>query len=92
LDQLLKNLENYYDLNKNPLSDLRTETVFKWISLVQNQEIKNQQKIWNALGLSNFNSDRKINRGEFAIILDYFLNPFNNFKVDIKGNIIKNEY
>ena len=92
LDQLLKNLGNYYDLNKNPLSDLRTKTIFKWISLVQNQEIKNQQKIWNALGLSNFNSDRKINRGEFAIILDYFLNPFNNFKVDIKGNIIKNEY
>jgi len=92
LDQLLKNLGNYYDLNKNPLNDLRTKTIFKWISLVQNREIKNQQKIWNALGLSNFNSDRKINRGEFAIILDYFLNPFNNFKVDIKGNIIKNEY
>ena len=92
LDQLLKSLGNYYDLNKNPLSDLRTKTIFKWISLVQNQEIKNQQKIWNALGLSNFNTDRKINRGEFAIILDYFLNPFNNFKVDIKGNIIKNEY
>ena len=92
LDQLLRDLGNYYDLNKNPLSDLRTKTIFKWISLVQNQEIKNQQKIWNALGLSNFNSDRKINRGEFAIILDYFLNPFNNFKVDIKGNIIKNEY
>ena len=92
LDQLLKDLGNYYDLNKNPLSDLRTKTIFKWISLVQNQEIKNQQKIWNALGLSNFNSDRKINRGEFAIILDYFLNPFNNFKVDVKGNIIKNEY
>ena len=92
LDQLLKDLGNYYDLNKNPLSDLRTKTIFKWISLVQNQEVKNQQKIWNALGLSNFNSDRKINRGEFAIILDYFLNPFNNFKVDIKGNIIKNEY
>ena len=92
LDQLLKDLGNYYDLNKNPLSDLRTKTIFKWISLVQNHEIKNQQKIWNALGLSNFNSDRMINRGEFAIILDYFLNPFNNFKVDIKGNIIKNEY
>ena len=92
LDQLLKDLGNYYDLNKNPLSDLRTKTIFKWISLVQNHEIENQQKIWNALGLSNFNSDRKINRGEFAIILDYFLNPFNNFKVDIKGNIIKNEY
>ena len=92
LEQLLKDLGNYYDLNKNPLSDLRTKTIFKWISLVQNQEIKNQQKIWNALGLSNFNTDRKINRGEFAIILDYFLNPFNNFKVDIKGNIIKNEY
>ena len=92
LDQLLKDLGNYYDLNKNPLSDLRTKTIFKWISLVQNHEIENQQKIWNALGLSNFNSDRMINRGEFAIILDYFLNPFNNFKVDIKGNIIKNEY
>ena len=92
LDQLLKDLGNYYDLNKNPLSDLRTKTIFKWISLVQNHEIENQLKIWNALGLSNFNSDRKINRGEFAIILDYFLNPFNNFKVDIKGNIIKNEY
>ena len=92
LDQLLKDLGNYYDLNKNPLSDLRIKTIFKWISLLQDQEIENQYKIWKDLGLSNFNIDRSVNRGEFAVILDYFLNPFNNFKVDIKGNIIKNEY
>ena len=92
LDQLLKDLGNYYDLNKNPLSDLRIKTIFKWISLVKNQEIENQYKIWKDLGLSNFNIDRSVNRGEFAVVLDYFLNPFNNFKVDIKGNIIKNEY
>jgi len=92
LDQLLKDLGNYYDLNKNPLSDLRIKTIFKWISLLKDQEIENQYKIWKDLGLSNFNIDRSVNRGEFAVILDYFLNPFNNFKVDIKGNIIKNEY
>ena len=92
LEQLLKDLGNYYDLNKNPLSDLRIKTIFKWISLLQDQEIENQYKIWKDLGLSNFNIDRSVNRGEFAVILDYFLNPFNNFKVDIKGNIIKNEY
>ena len=29
-----------------------------------------------SLNLTDFNFDRKVNRGELAVIIDYYLNPF----------------
>ena len=84
-------LADYYDLDEFPLSDLKIHSVFKWISLISNQEIKNYDQAWVDLGLSNFDKNRLVNRGEFAIIVDYFLNPFENFKVNFKGELVQNE-
>ncbi len=43
---------------------------------------------WAKLGLLNFSVDRKIVRKEFAVILDFFIQPFLLKQVDFKGNII----
>ena len=91
LNLLRSDLTDYYDLDEFPLSDLKIYSVFKWISLILNQEIKNHDQVWSDLGLSNFNKNRLVNRGEFAIIVDYFLNPFENFKVNFKGELVQNE-
>ena len=88
---LKSDLAHYYDLDEFPLSDLKIYSVFKWIYLVSKQEIKNYDQVWVDLGLSNFDKNRIIKRGEFAIIVDYFLNPFKNFKVNFKGELVHNE-
>ena len=88
---LKSDLADYYDLDEFPLSDLKIHSVFKWISLISNQEIKNYDQAWVDLGLSNFDKNRIMKRGEFAIIVDYFLNPFKSFKVDFEGQLIHDE-
>ena len=88
---LLKGLDPYYDLDKYELNDLKISSVYKWISSILGEDINEIEKNWKSLGLKNFNKNKIINRGEFAIIVDYFLKPFESFKIDFKGGIIHNE-
>ena len=88
---LLKGLDPYYDLDKYELKDLKISSVYKWISSILGEDINEIEKNWESLGLENFNKNKIINRGEFAIIVDYFLKPFESFKIDFKGGIIYNE-
>lgn len=89
--ELLEGLNPYYDLVKYPLKDLKVSTVFEWISAISGKDINEMYLSWGELGLDNFSRDKMINRGEFAIIVDHFLNPFENFKVDFNGNIINEQ-
>ncbi|NDP21627.1 MAG: FAD-dependent oxidoreductase [Paludibacter sp.] len=43
---------------------------------------------WTKLGLSTFSLERKITRKEFAVLLDYFIQPFLLKQIDFKGNFI----
>ena len=88
---LLKGLDPYYDLDKHELKDLKISSVYKWISSILGKDINEIEKNWESLGLKNFNENKIINRGEFAIIVDYFLKPFESFKIDFNGGIIYNE-
>ena len=88
---LLKGLDPYYDLDKYELKDLKISSVYKWISSILGEDINEIEKNWKSLGLKNFNKNKIINRGEFAIIVDHFLKPFESFKIDFKGGIIHNE-
>lgn len=40
---------------------------------------------WSILGLTDFNEKRKINRKEFAVVLDSLIDPFNLKPVSVKG-------
>ena len=88
---LLKGLDPYYDLDKYELRDLKIISLYKWISSILGEDINEIEKNWDSLGLKNFNKNKILNRGEFAIIVDYFLKPFESFKIDFKGEIIYNE-
>ena len=88
---LMQDLKPYYDLDKYELNDLKISSIFQWISLISGKDINEIEKTWKSLGLNNFNKNKIINRGEFAIIVDYFLKPFQSFKIDFNGDIIYNE-
>lgn len=60
---------------------LKTATLQKSIS----SQIKND---WANAGLTNFNKSRPIKRFEIAVMLDKYLQPFEN-NIDHKGNLIK---
>ena len=52
------------------LKDLKT-----WIESIVNEKIDFKSD-YSSLNLTDFNLDRKVNRGELAVIIDYYLNPF----------------
>ena len=43
---------------------------------------------WSKLGLTNFSTNREITRKEFAVLLDWYIQPFMLKQVDFKGKII----
>jgi FAD dependent oxidoreductase len=43
---------------------------------------------WASLGLQNFDSNRDVKRYEIAVLLNRFINPFDNIAIDYKGNFI----
>jgi hypothetical protein len=42
---------------------------------------------WSKLGLTNFTTNREITRKEFAVVLDWYIQPFMLKQVDYKGKI-----
>ena len=90
---MITGLKDYYDLNKYQIPNLLTiKNISNWIIKVsgeQNLINGDFEKKWNQLGLKDFNLKRIIKRGEFAILIDRYLNPFSKFKVNFKGEIIK---
>lgn len=43
------------------------------------------EKLWKQYGLKDFNPNRLVLRGEMALLIDQWLDPFNTQAVDIKG-------
>lgn len=52
---------------------------------LKNYSSKEFEDAWNKLGLNNFDSNRLITRKEFAVMLDFIIDPFNVKQVNIKG-------
>ena len=46
---------------------------------------ENFKKSWSAAGLSNYDTSRNITRAEAAVMIDSWLEPFENVPVDING-------
>ena len=94
-EDLIVGLKDYYNLNKYPIPNLLTiENISNWIIKVSEDEkikLKDFETKWNDFGLKEYDSNRIIKRGEFAILIDKYLNPFSMFEVNFKGQIIKND-
>jgi len=53
--------------------------------------IKDFQQQWNQLGLNDYKAERGITRQELAVLLDYFIQPFDLKQVDLSGNFISDK-
>ena len=92
---LLEGLKDYYNLNHHPIPNLLTiNNISNWIIKVgenRKLKLKDFEKNWKDFGLKEYDLNRIIKRGEFAILIDKYLNPFSMFEVNFKGQIIKND-
>tara|TARA_B100000161_G_scaffold262050_1_gene231275 strand:+ start:4634 stop:6454 length:1821 start_codon:yes stop_codon:yes gene_type:complete len=75
LKLFLNDLSPYIDLSEYPLNSLILKDLKTWIELIINEKIDFKSD-YLSLNLTDFNFDRKVNRGELAVIIDYYLNPF----------------
>jgi hypothetical protein len=46
---------------------------------------KTLKKIWDSVGLTGFDNQRPIKRGELAVLLDKYVEVFNRRKIDMRG-------
>ena len=75
LELLLNDLSPFIDLSTYPLNGLMLKDLKTWIESIINEKIDFKSD-YLSLNLTDFNFDRKVNRGELAVIIDYYLNPF----------------
>ena len=75
LELLLNDLSPFVDLSTYPLNSLMLKDLKTWIESIINEKIDFKSD-YLLLNLTDFNLDRKVNRGELAVIIDYYLNPF----------------
>ena len=75
LELFLNDLSPFIDLSTYPLNGLMLKDLKTWIESIVNEKIDFKSD-YLSLNLTDFNFDRKVNRGELAVIIDYYLNPF----------------
>ena len=75
LKLFLNDLSPYIDLSTYPFNGLMLKDLKTWIESIINEKIDFKSD-YLSLNLTDFNFDRKVNRGELAVIIDYYLNPF----------------
>jgi len=75
LELLLNDLSPFVDLSIYPLNGLMLKDLKTWIESIINEKIDFMSD-YLSLNLTDFNLDRKVKRGELAVIIDYYLNPF----------------
>ena len=75
LELFLNDLSPFIDLSTYPLNGLILKDLKTWIESIINEKIDFKSD-YLSLNLTDFNFDRKVNRGELAVIIDYYLNPF----------------
>lgn len=80
--------DNTVSNTKNSITISQAISLINKIAKEENIEIKvTPETIWKKYGLNNLNYNRNITRGEFAVLVDNILNPFENKSIDIRGNI-----
>ena len=75
LELFLNDLSPFIDLSTYPLNGLMLKDLKTWIESIINEKIDFKSD-YLSLNLTDFNFDRKVKRGELAVIIDYYLNPF----------------
>ena len=75
LELFLNDLSPFIDLSTYPLNGLMLKDLKTWIESIVNEKIDFKSD-YLSLNLTDFNLDRKVNRGELAVIIDFYLNPF----------------
>ena len=86
LDLLYKDISSFVDMKQYPLNSTSIADIKSWIEKISDETV-DLLGIWSKLKLKNYDVNRKINRGELAVIIDHYINPFQK-NINFKGELL----
>ena len=86
LDLLYKDISSFVDMKQYPLNSTSIADIKSWIEKISDETV-DLLGTWSKLKLKNYDVNRKINRGELAVIIDHYINPFQK-NINFKGELL----
>ena len=86
LDLLYTDISSFVDMKQYPLNSTSIGDIKSWIEKISNETV-DLLGTWSKLKLKNYDVNRKINRGELAVIIDHYINPFQK-NINFKGELL----
>ena len=86
LDLLYTDISSFVDMKQYPLNSTSIGDIKSWIEKISNETV-DLLGTWSKLELKNYDVNRKINRGELAVIIDHYINPFQK-NINFKGELL----
>ena len=86
IDLLYKDISSFVDMKQYPLNSTSIGDIKSWIEKISDETV-DLLGTWSKLKLKNYDVNRKINRGELAVIIDHYINPFQK-NINFKGELL----
>ena len=86
LDLLYTDISSFVDMKQYPLNSTSIGDIKSWIEKISDETV-DLLGTWSKLKLKNYDVNRKINRGELAVIIDHYINPFQK-NINFKGELL----
>ena len=86
LNLLYTDISSFVDMKQYPLNSTSIGDIKSWIEKISNETV-DLLGTWSKLKLKNYDVNRKINRGELAVIIDHYINPFQK-NINFKGELL----
>jgi hypothetical protein len=83
------NRPDKYSTDLEPL--LLGNLIYKILNFSSQNSLEKIKNNWKKLGLENYNLNRPIKRFEIAVLIDYYLKPFETKQINHQGVFIKNK-
>ena len=87
----MKDLYDYYGIEPVRIGEgnLTADDLRAIVSSISADASESWKAALDSAGLSGLSPETAVTRGQYAVLIDALLDPFNSFDVDLEGNLVR---